>query len=291
MMITVFLVMLVVLALMSLEIKNLLSAIIVLGTFSLILSLMFYYLHAPDVAIAEAAIGSGFTTVIFLIAIKKRGVLVMLTYPHSRFFYYDNEGQPTGLDYDILSLFAKKLGLELEVKNVQNWQELIPRLIAEKGDIIGSGMTRLDSRIKQINSSDGYFPTKVVIVTNGDKIKSDFLDDLKGKMITSIEGMSYLQALKSIQEIKIDANFSDPNKLLQAVHEDKVDAVAVDLPEAIIGNLAYSNLKIMSTITEMQQYGYGVSKDKTELLNQLNTFLKEIKQDGNYQKIYKKYIH
>jgi len=103
-MLIVFLIMLPVLALVALEIKNLLSAVIVLGAFSLVLSLVFYYLHAPDVAIAEAAIGSGFATVIFLIAIKKRGVLVMLTYPHSRFFYYDDKGQPTGFDYDILRL-------------------------------------------------------------------------------------------------------------------------------------------------------------------------------------------
>jgi len=59
------------LALVALEIKNLLSAVIILGSFSLVLSLVFYYLHAPDVAIAEAAIGSGFATVIFLIAIQK----------------------------------------------------------------------------------------------------------------------------------------------------------------------------------------------------------------------------
>ena len=100
-MLIVFLIMLPVLALVALEIKNLLNAVIVLSAFSLVLSLIFYYLHAPDVAIAEAAIGSGFATVIFLIAIKKRGVLIMLTYPHSCFFYYDDKGQPVGFDYDI----------------------------------------------------------------------------------------------------------------------------------------------------------------------------------------------
>ena len=93
-MLIVFLIMLVILALVALEIKNLLNAVIVLGAFSLILSLIFYYLHAPDIAIAEAAIGSGFTTVIFLLAIKKRGILIMLTYPHSRFFYFYKNWQP-----------------------------------------------------------------------------------------------------------------------------------------------------------------------------------------------------
>ncbi len=290
-MLIVFLIMLVILALVALEIKNLLNAVIVLGAFSLILSLIFYYLHAPDIAIAEAAIGSGFTTVIFLIAIKKRGILIMLTYPHSRFFYYDNNGQPTGLDYDILSLFAKKLDVELEVKSVETWQELIPQLVSEKGDLIGAGMTILDSRTKQINFSDGYFPTKVVLVTNIDNVNLNYLPDIKDKTVTSVKGTSYLHILKSIKDIHIDTNFSNPNELLKLVSEGKINIAAVDLPEAIIGQLNFSNLKILGHISELQQYGYGISKDRKELLEKLNVFLKEISQDGTYQEIYKKYIH
>lgn len=290
-MLVVFLIMLPVLALVALEIKNLLSAVIVLSAFSLVLSLVFYFLHAPDVAIAEAAVGSGFATIIFLIAIKKRGVLIMLTYPHSRFFYYDDKNQPAGLDYDILSLFAKKLGIELEVRCVQDWRELIPQLISGKGDVIGAGMTRLDERMKRICFSDGYFPTKVVIVTNIENNTLNSLSDLKGKIVVSTKDTSYLSALQTIEGIEINTNFSDPNALLQAVSEGRVDAVAVDLSEAVVGGIVYPNLKIVNTITGLQQYGYGISKDKPELLAELNAFLKEINEDGTYQKVYSKYFH
>jgi ABC-type amino acid transport substrate-binding protein len=279
------------LALVALEIKNLLSAVIVLGAFSLVLSLVFYYLHAPDVAIAEAAIGSGFATVIFLIAIKKRGVLIMLTYPHSRFFYYDDKGQPTGFDYDILSLFARKLSIELEVRCVHNWRELIPQLTSGKGDVIGAGMTRLDERMEEISFSDGYFPIKIAIVTNAKNTTLNSLSDLKGKVVTSVKDTSYLSALQSIEGIKIDTNFSDPNILLQAVSEGRINIVAVDLPEAVIGHIFYPNLKTIDTITGLQQYGYGLSKNKPKLLVELNSFLKEINEDGTYQKVYKKYFH
>jgi len=253
--------------------------------------LVFYYLHAPDVAIAEAAIGSGFATVIFLIAIKKKGVLIILTYPHSRFFYFDVKDYPAGFDYDILSLFARKLGIELEVRCVQDWRELIPQLTSGKGDVIGAGMTRLDERMKQISFSDDYFPTKVVIVTNIENTTLNSLSDLKGKVVTSVKDTSYLSALQSIEGIKIDTNFSDPNILLQAVSEGRINIVAVDLPEAVIGHIFYPNLKIVDAITGMQQYGYGVSKNKPELLTKLNSFLKEINEDGTYQKVYRKYFH
>ncbi len=58
-------------ALMAMGFKDLLSSVISLGIMSLLLSLEFYLLEAPDVAIAEAAIGAGLTTAIYVIAIKR----------------------------------------------------------------------------------------------------------------------------------------------------------------------------------------------------------------------------
>jgi uncharacterized MnhB-related membrane protein len=50
--------------------RDLLAAAVCLGAFSLLLALEFYILQAPDVAIAEAGIGAGLTTAIFVIAIR-----------------------------------------------------------------------------------------------------------------------------------------------------------------------------------------------------------------------------
>lgn len=50
--------------------KDLLAAAIAFAAFSLLLALEFYVLQAPDVAIAEAGIGAGLTTAIFIIAIR-----------------------------------------------------------------------------------------------------------------------------------------------------------------------------------------------------------------------------
>lgn len=57
-------------AFLALWFRNLLHSIIALGVFSLMLSLEFYILRAPDVAIAEAAIGAALTTTIFIITLR-----------------------------------------------------------------------------------------------------------------------------------------------------------------------------------------------------------------------------
>lgn len=57
-------------ALMALSFKDLLSSAIALAAFSLLVALEFYLLQAPDVAIAEAGMGAGLTTAVFVAAIR-----------------------------------------------------------------------------------------------------------------------------------------------------------------------------------------------------------------------------
>jgi len=58
-------------AILAIYINNLTAAVIASGSVSLIASLMYLILAAPDVAMTEAAIGSGLTTVVFLYALSR----------------------------------------------------------------------------------------------------------------------------------------------------------------------------------------------------------------------------
>ncbi len=57
-------------AIVAIRLRNLIAAVIAIAVFSLALSLEFYILQAPDVAIAEAGVGAGLTTAMYLLAIK-----------------------------------------------------------------------------------------------------------------------------------------------------------------------------------------------------------------------------
>ena len=57
-------------AIVAAEIKDLLSAAIAMGVVSLIVSILFYMLQAPDVAITEASIGAGLSLAIIVFGIK-----------------------------------------------------------------------------------------------------------------------------------------------------------------------------------------------------------------------------
>ena len=51
--------------------KNLLNSILIFMSFSLIMSIMWILLQSPDLAITEAAVGAGVTTILFFATLKK----------------------------------------------------------------------------------------------------------------------------------------------------------------------------------------------------------------------------
>jgi len=72
MLLQIFLIILVlVAAVFAISYKDLMNTVIVTGIISLLSSLLFYFLQAPDVALTEAAIGGGLTTFIFVLTIRK----------------------------------------------------------------------------------------------------------------------------------------------------------------------------------------------------------------------------
>lgn len=65
----VVLVLLVVVAALSLQVRNMLTSVILISVFSLLSSLLFFIYHAPDVALTEAAVGTGVATLVFVWAV------------------------------------------------------------------------------------------------------------------------------------------------------------------------------------------------------------------------------
>ena len=58
-------------ALTAAVVRSLMGAVIAVAVVSVLASVIFLVLHAPDVAMAEAAIGAGLTTAIFVLAVRK----------------------------------------------------------------------------------------------------------------------------------------------------------------------------------------------------------------------------
>jgi len=66
-----FLILMLVLSLIAIQLKDLLYSVIMLGGSSIALAVIFYMLQAPDIAITQAAVGAGVSTILFIITISR----------------------------------------------------------------------------------------------------------------------------------------------------------------------------------------------------------------------------
>lgn len=108
--------MLIVLVMIILSEDHYLRMVIFYAAFSLISAVLYYLFHAPDVALAELAIGCAFIPLMFIIAISKQREFIIIFHPHGESFVKDF-GKYCKYEYDLLYLFCLENKLALKVYN------------------------------------------------------------------------------------------------------------------------------------------------------------------------------
>ena len=106
-----------VVALIALTQSRRLSAIIGMGLFSFLLAAVYLLMNAPDVAITEATIGAALVTAIYILAIRRTGRLTVVADEVPRLIAREGD-HIEGLEYELLTGFAKEQGLDLSVQFV-----------------------------------------------------------------------------------------------------------------------------------------------------------------------------
>ena len=201
--------------------------------------------------------------------------------------YYENE-QIVGIDAEIAKLIADKLGVELEIKDME-FGSIIGAVQTGSVDIGMAGMTVTEDRLKTIDFTDSYATAvQVVIVKDGSDIAS--IDDLQGKTIgvqESTTGDIYASDDFGEENIK---RYNKGNDAVAALVSGVVDAVIIDNEPAKSFVAANDGLKILDSSYADEQYAICVSKDNAGLTSAINKALKELKDDGSLDTIVEKYI-
>ncbi|CDL79052.1 arginine ABC transporter substrate-binding protein [Xenorhabdus cabanillasii] len=212
------------------------------------------------------------------------------TYPPFEFIDENNKIQ--GFDVDLANAMCKKIHAECTFTN-QAFDSLIPSLKFRRVDVLIAGIDITPDRQKQVDFTDTYYDNSAIFVTV--KGKYSQVANLKGKQIGTQNGTTHQKYLM------------EQHKELNSVPYDSYQNAILDLKngriDAIFGDTAVVNVwlkknKELGTIgkkvTDKNYFGTGlgiaVRKGNTVLLNKLNQALAEIKQDGTYDTIYKKWF-
>ncbi|WP_417348113.1 ABC transporter substrate-binding protein [Gemmiger sp.] len=199
-----------------------------------------------------------------------------------------DSGDFEGIDVEVAGAIAGKLGLELQVDDMDFDAAL---LAAQNGksDIVMAGVTVTDERQKVMDFSDTYAEgIQSIIVPEDSDIAS--ADDLTGKAIGTQRGTTgYIYCTDDFGEDNVIA-YDDGLTAVQALNNGQVDAVVIDNAPAKSFVEANPGLKILDTAYAQEDYAIGVAKGNTALLDAINSALEELQADGTLQAIVDKYI-
>ena len=218
----------------------------------------------------------------------KDGVLTMAT--NATFPPYESyEGNDiVGIDADIAKAIADKLGLKLEIQDME-FNSIITAVQSGKADLGLAGMTVTDERKQSVDFTDSYATgIQSVIVKEGSSIK--YIDDLKGKKIgVQLATTGDIYAKDDFGEENVE-EYNKGADAVMALTSGKIDAVIIDNQPAKSFVETTDGLQILDTDYVQEDYAAAIQKGNTDLLNAVNGALKELKEDGTIQKILDKYI-
>ena len=231
---------------------------------------------------------------------QKRHAIRILV-PYSKTYFYVDRGKQLGIDYE----FGKALGEWLNKKyphqnKKQSWQvyyipvkrdQLLPDLLAGKGDVAGGGLTITEGRQQTVDFAVPFASgVREALITGPYTPPVAKLEDLAGKEITVRASSSYFEHLVEINRrfekqglapIKIVAadEWLESEDILEMVNAGLIKATVVDRYLAGIWKPLYTDLQINDAfyIHAAGDLAWAIRKGSPKLQATMNAFMKEHK--------------
>ena len=251
--------------------------------------------------------------------IRTRGVLRHLGVPYANFV----TGSGDGMDVEIVQLFARHLGVRYEYVP-STWGDVIGDLTGKevrfkptyrevgtrpvRGDIIANGLTILPPRKKIIDYSDPTFPSAVWLLARPEagvrpiKPSGNREQDIKTTKAMLKLGTTFVMDNSCLDptlydlegkgyKLKRFTGSTNLNDIVPALLKHESDMTLLDVPDVMVAMERWSGqVMVIGPISEEQRMGAAFRKDSPELRKAFNAFLAQIKQDGTYMKLVKKYF-
>jgi ABC-type amino acid transport substrate-binding protein len=223
--------------------------------------------------------------------IIERGELrVGMTLQFEPEMYLDEDGQPAGYDVELLNLLATDLGVELTIEN-QEFDALIPGLLAGQWDMISVGLVPRPARLLQMYFTDAYVPYEQVLVAAADSDREPTIEayNAEGTTITALQGSTAAEQVTTQFPNATLAEFPQQDAAFLEVSSGRADAIVVEsyLAERFI-QANPDQLAIVALDAPLQiEFGsYAIPLGDDKFLTYLNSWLQYYKNNGTLDTIY-----
>ena len=246
--------------------------------------------------IAIAAVAFAFTATAASAQMKQIRIGTEGAYPP--FNFVDKAGKLQGFDIDIGKALCTAMKADC-VWAKQDWDGIIPGLLAKKYDAIVASMSITEERKKKVNFSNKYYVTPAKFVRKkGSGIEINDAS-LKGKSVgvqrATVAENFLRDNFGKIVKVKAYATQDEANLDFVSGRLDLLVADSVVLMEGLLNTDSGKNAEFVGPdYTDSKWFGDGIGiavrKGDSELLAMLNKAIDQIRADGTYQKINAKYF-
>ena len=236
--------------------------------------------HFLLAALAAAALGTGAAHAADVLRVGTDA-----TFPPMEF---TENGKRTGFDIDMVEAIAKKLGKQVEWVDI-DFKGLIPGLVSHRFDMAVSAIYITDARKKVVDFTEPYYAGGLVaMVKDGSSIQK--LADLDGKKVTvqvGTKSVGYLQEhYPKVQRVEVEKN----QEMFNLVDIGRADAAVTGKPAAYQYVRTRPGLKVLPEQLTTEEYGMALRKDEPELTKAVDKAIEQLKADGTYAAIVKKWF-
>lgn len=221
-------------------------------------------------------------------AAETNGTLVMATNAEFPPYEFRDGGEIVGIDVEIAAAIAAHMGMDFEVEDIA-FDSIIPSVQSGKADFGAAGMTVTEDRKQSVDFSDSYATATQVIIVKDDNAEISTPDDLEGKTIGVQLGTTGDIYASDIADAAVE-QYNKGFEAVQSLLQNKIDAVIIDGEPAKVFVEQNEGLKILDEAFTVEEYAICVKKGNTELLENINAAIAELKEDGSLQEIVEKYI-
>ncbi|MFP4644258.1 MAG: transglycosylase SLT domain-containing protein [Spirochaetales bacterium] len=240
--------------------------------------------------------------------IEERGTLRVIT-SYGPLSYFIHRGQPMGFEYELVERFAERLDINVEMIPATDISEMLSMLESGKGDMIAYRLSITADRSERVTFSDTVTSTRQVLVqpdSAGSEAGSPREDertsvqepeDLAGREVHVRSGSAYVGRLQSLEnEIgeDIDIVEAPPDRtteeLIEQVHNGDIPLTVADEDIARISASFFDDVDVSVSLSQSQPTAWAVGHGSTALLEEINSWLAEEKQEADFFVIYRRYF-
>jgi ABC-type amino acid transport substrate-binding protein len=201
------------------------------------------------------------------------------------------KGGPRGFDIDLMNEIAQRADFEVDYENV-HFDSILRGLNSDLFDAAISAMTITTERERQIDFSDPYFDADqaLLVASDSDVQAIDDLAEAPVGVQAGSMGQIKAEELRDGEQIGEIMPYRTIGEAFAALEGGEIEGVIYDLSAAhrkIVEN--GGEIRFVESISTGAQYGIAFPKD-SPLVDPVNQALAEIKDDGTYEKLYKKWI-